>query len=425
MMRRREFLHKALVGVAGLPLAGLEGLTSQLQAAGTPIPDLKITAVKVHRLREKLKEPMGYCCARGGVLGMTSVGADVVEVQTDAGMTGWGDGSWGGEALRRNGSLVVGRSPFEVEAIFDELTDLDAPRFHSMPRNSGTAGGLDVALWDLVGKALGKPICAILGKQRRKRVMPYASAGYRKNWKPLEAGFAEELRHWTHDVGFRAAKVKTGYDPVTDVEVLRAVRKAIGDEVHLGIDSGTPGAYDDGTAVQLGRQLEDLNLEFWEEPISKYDLDGYARLKNALRIPLASGEALPIDWVIENYIQKQTVDIVQPDISTSGLTGGRRISYACWLNRVRLVPHSWGTPIRIASEMHWVACFPDVSRAWNPPPVLFELHLPHESPAWNLTTKRIEVDKKDGMIEVPTGPGLGVEVNRDELDRCRVQLITI
>jgi D-galactarolactone cycloisomerase len=89
------------------------------------------------------------------------------------------------------------------------------------------------------------------------------------------------------------------------------------------------------------------------------------------------------------------------------------------------MPHSWGTPIRIASELHWVACFPDVSTAWNPPPVLFELHLPHESPVWSLTVKPIEVDKKDGMIEVPTGPGLGIEINRDELDRYRVDLIQV
>ena len=142
-------------------------------------------------------------------------------------------------------------------------------------------------------------------------------------------------------------------------------------------------------------------------------------------MPLASGEALPIDWVIENYINGKIVDIAQPDISNAGLTGGRRLSYACWLNRVRLVPHSWGTPIRIASEMHWMACFPAASTAWNPPPVLFELHLPHESPAWGLTANRIEPDKSDGMIEVPTGPGLGIEINRDELERYRVDLIEI
>ena len=407
-------------------VAGGASVAASMSGAGKSIPDLKITGMKVHVVSEPLKEPMGYCCAPGELLGMKAVGSSVVEVNTDAGLTGWGDGPWGGEVVRKNRELVIGRSPFEAEAIFDEITERSADAFQArLPRFAPSPGGLDTALWDLMGKALGKPVCRILGKQHRERVMPYASAGYRKNWKDLEKGFAEELRHWTHDVGFRAAKVKTGYDPVTDYRVVSAVRKAIGDEVHLGIDSGTPGAYDDGTAVSLGRRLEELNLEFWEEPINKYDLEGYARLKRALRIPLAAGEALPIDWLIENYIQKQTVDIVQPDISEAGFTSGKRVSYAAWVNRVRLVPHSWGTPIRIAAEMHWAATIPDISRAWNPPPVLFELHLPHESPVWGLTTKRIEVDKSDGMIAVPTGPGLGIEINRDELERYRKQVINV
>jgi D-galactarolactone cycloisomerase len=395
-------------------------------ARAMAIPDLKITGVSVHVVSQTLKEPMGYCCAPGGVLGMTAVGSSVIEVKTDAGLTGWGDGAWGGEILRKNRELVIGRSPFEAEAIFNEITDLAADAWQArLPRNAASPGGLDVALWDLMGKALGKPVHRLLGKQYRKRVMPYASAGYRKNWPDLERGFADELRHWTKDMGFRAAKVKSGYDPVTDYRVLAAVRKAIGEEIRLGTDAGTPGAYDTGTAVALGRRLEELNLEFWEEPINKYDLEGYARLKQAVRIPLAAGEALPIDWLMENYIQKRVVDVVQPDISEAGFTGGKRLAYAAWLNRLRLVPHSWGTPIRIAAELHWVAAIPDISRAWNPPAPLFELHLPDESPVWGLTTKRIEVDKADGMIAVPDGPGLGFEINRDEMEKYRKQVITV
>lgn len=417
MPTRRRFLQS----LSGM----LPPLLAPVYAAGAAIPKIKITGIKIHVIREKLLEPMGYCCAPNAPLGIVQTGANVIEVQTDAGITGWGDGGWGGETLRKNKDLVIGRSPFEAEAIFDEIAELSSPVFRAMPREMPTPGGLDIALWDIMGQALGKPVCELFGKVRRKRVMPYASAGYRKNWPDLEAGFSEEIRHWTKEVGFRAAKVKTGYDPVTDFRILKAIRKAIGEEILLGIDSGTPGAYDDGTAVRLGRQLEELNLEFWEEPINKYDLKGYRRLKNALRIPLASGEALPIDWVIENYIQKQIVDIVQPDISEAGFTGGRRISYACWLNRVRLVPHSWGSPVRIAAEMHWCATMPGPSRAWNAPPVMFELHLPHECPAWGLTKKRIEVDKADGMIEVPQGPGLGIEINRAQLDKFRVNLIEI
>ena len=407
-------------------MLGGAAVAGRLGAAGKTMPDLTITGVKVHQISQDLPEPMGYCCAPGGVLGMKTMGTAIVEVTTDAGLTGWGDGPYGGEVLRKNRELVIGRSPFEAEAIYDQITELSADHWQGrLPRSAPAPGGLDVALWDLMGKALKKPVSQLLGKQYRKRVMPYASAGYRKNWKDLEAGFAEEIRHWTKDIGFHAAKVKTGYDPVTDYRVLSAIRKAIGEEIHLGIDSGTPGAYDDGTAVSLGRRLEELNLEFWEEPINKYDLEGYARLKRTLRIPLASGEALPLDWVIENYIQKHVVDIVQPDISESGFTGGKRVTYASWLNRVRLVPHSWGGPVRIASEIHWVASIPDISRAWNPPPPLFEMHLPHESAVWSLTTKRLEVDKADGMMEVPAGPGLGIEINRDELDKYRRQLITI
>ena len=86
-----------------------------------------------------------------------------------------------------------------------------------------------------------------------------------------------------------------------------------------------------------------------------------------------------------------------------GFSGAKKINYAAWLNWTRVMPHTWGSPIRIAATMHWAACIPQHSdRYLNPPPVLFELHLPHESPAWELTEKRIEVDKSDGMIEVPT-----------------------
>ncbi|MCL4401319.1 MAG: mandelate racemase/muconate lactonizing enzyme family protein, partial [Acidobacteria bacterium] len=282
-----------------------------LQAAGAKLPQSRISAITIHRLSQKLQQPISYCCRSG----VSTQGATIIEVRTDDGLTGWGDGARDAEILRANRDRVIGRSPFEVEAIFDELG--------GFTHDGSTAGGFDVALWDIIGKALDKPIYELLGKPYRTRVMPYASAGYRKDWPDLAEGFAEEIRHWTHDVGFRAAKMKTGYDPETDAEVIGAVRKAIGPHIRLGIDSGTPGAYDDATAVRLGKKLEECNLEFWEEPIDKYDLAGYAQLKNSLKIPLASGEALPVDWVMKNYVQGEVVDIVQPDINTTGLTGGR------------------------------------------------------------------------------------------------------
>src|SRR5262249_25315599 len=149
-----------------------------------------------------------------------------------------------------------------------------------------TSPGLDIALWDLMGKALGKPVCALFGRQYRDRVTPYLTALYRKDWPHLADGLAAEARSWVAH-GFRALKMKIGYSPETDVEVVAAVREAIGSGISLGVDSNC--AYDAGTAVRLGARLEPFDLMWWEEPLLADDLDGYQRLREALRIPIAAG----------------------------------------------------------------------------------------------------------------------------------------
>lgn len=209
--------------------------------------------------------------------------ASLVEVTTDAGLTGWGDGKWGGERLQSHPELVVGRSPFEVEAIFQ---DLRAAAGHQTRVGDAAAGGLDAALWDLCGKALKRPVCDLIGGRRRDRVEPYLTALYRQDWPDLGEGLAEEACYWKCR-GWRAMKMKTGYGPDTDVRVVRAVRKAIGDDIQLGVDSNC--AYDAGTAAALGRRLEEFQPMWWEEPILADDLDGYARLAQCVRFPLASG----------------------------------------------------------------------------------------------------------------------------------------
>lgn len=402
-MDRRDFLR-----------LGSMGLMARLRVAGETVPKIRITGVKSHRLTGKLKQRFGWS------LGWTDVrSATLVEVNTDAGLTGWGDGGDGMELLRRNRELVVGRSPFEVESIFDSLRP---PARGQSKMGPPTGGGLDVALWDLVGQALGKPVSQLLGHQYRTRVQPYCTALYRKDWPDLAAGLAAEASGWKAK-GFKAMKMKIGYGPDIDVEIVRAVRKAIGDKVGLGVDANC--AYDDGTAVALGRQLEEFNLMWWEEPIWADDLNGYARLRNALKIPLASGESANMDWLVRNYIEPQTVDIVQPELTAVGLTGGRRLSYHCWLNKVRLVPHNWGTAVRTVGELHWMASMPPVSGALDPPPVTFEFDRT-ENPFREAVVKQtIDIDKSDGSIEVPTRPGLGIDVVREAVDHFRTELITI
>lgn len=374
----------------------------------------KIIRVAIHQLEARLTRRFGWS------LNWTDRRrATLVEVTTDSGVTGWGDGNWGGQRLIDHPELVIGRSPFEVEAIYDDLRP--APG-HQTRAGEATAGGLDQALWDLCGKLLGCSVSNLLGTRRRSRVEPYLTALYRQEWPDLAAGLAEEALAWKQ-LGWRAMKMKTGYGPEADVRAVRAVREAIGDEVALGVDSNC--AYDAGTAMSLGCRLEPFDLMWWEEPLLATDLAGYERLSRALRIPLASGETLSADRLILDYVQPRLVPIVQPDLDTVGLTGGRRLSYLCWLNHLRLIPHNWGTAIRTAATLHWMACEPAPTEALHGPAVTFEFDQT-ESPFRDaVVEQRIVRDPSDGMIAVPQGPGLGVDVIPEAVAQYRTQLIEV
>lgn len=377
-------------------------------------PSIRITGVNAHRLTARLKRRFGWS------LRWTQVrSATLVEVTTDAGLTGWGEGGWGGEVLRAHPELVIGRSPFELEAIYDAVRP---PAEGQSRMGAATAGGLDVALWDIAGQALGVPVWRLLGRGYRDRVQPYCTALYRQDWPDLAEGLAEEAAGWKR-AGFRAMKMKIGFGVETDVRNVAAVRAAIGDEIGLAVDSNC--AYDAGTAAALGRRLEPYGLMWWEEPLLASDLEGYRRLRSAVRIPLAGGETLELDGLVRDYIQPRLVDVVQPEIEIVGLTGARRLSYLCWLHHLRLSPHNWGTALRTAAVLHWMATVPPVTEALAAPPVIFELDQT-ENPLRDAVLRQKLTLEEDGSMRVPEAPGLGVEVVREaieefETDRAEIR----
>ncbi len=363
---------------------------------------IRITGVTVHQLRAPLSRRFGWSLNWSATRTAT-----LVEVSTDVGLTGWGDGYWGGQRLIDHPELVIGRSPFEVEAIFDDLRPAAG---HQGRRGEATGGGLDQALWDLCGQALGKPVCDLLGPRHRSEVQPYLTALYRQDWPDFAAGVAEEALAW-RERGWRRMKMKIGYDPVTDLAVARAVRRMVGDEIGLGVDANC--AYDAGTALALGARMEELNLMWWEEPLLADDLAGYDRLSSGLRIPLASGETMSTDRLILDYVQPRRVAILQPDLETVGFTGGRRLAQLCWLNRMRLVPHNWGTAVRTAGTLHWLAAAPPLTPALEGAEMLFEFDQT-ESPFRDAVVREsIRPVREGGPIAVPEGPGLGVSVDRE------------
>jgi D-galactarolactone cycloisomerase len=377
------------------------------------LPEIRITEVRIHHLdgpiRERFGWSLGWTCRRTATL---------VEVRTDAGLTGWGDGYFGGDILQTHPELVIGRSPFEAEAIYDSLRPFVWKQARS---GASVCGGLDTALWDLMGRALGLPVSRLFGKVWRDRVEPYCTALYRKDWKDLAEGLAGEAAAWKV-AGYRSMKMKVGYGPAIDIRNVAAVREAVGPDVGLAIDANC--AYDAATAVALGRELEQFGLLWWEEPVLADNAAGYRRLREALRIPLAGGETFDADRLAQEYVVPRLVDILQPEVEIVGLTGARRLSHSCWLKDIRVVPHNWGTAVRTAAILHWMATCPPITEALAAPPPMFEFDQT-ESPFRDaVIAERISLGA-DGMVPVPSGPGLGITVIPEAVAEYRAELITI
>ena len=216
--------------------------------------------------------------------------------------------------------------------------------------------------------------------------------------------------------------MKIGYTPQIDAHIVRAVRAAIGPDMGLAVDANC--AYSVGDALALGRRLEDYNLLWWEEPILANDLSAYARLQGQLRIPLAGGETLLADDLIRDYIQPRLVDILQPEVELIGLTGARRITPLCWLNHLQLVPHNWGTAVRTAAIVQWMATVPPLTPALEACPATFEFDQT-ESPFRDAVVETGFRLGPDGTITIPQTPGLGVRVIPEAVAQFRTQLIQI
>lgn len=391
--------------------ATLSGLIEQRTFSPPP---LRITRIRIHRLVGPLREPFGWS------LNWTRVRtATLVEVNTDEGLTGWGEGNCDISVLAAQVERLMGRSPFEMEAIHEELRYPAGPQ--QMP-GPCAAPALDIALWDLAGKALGLPVSALMGKRFRTEVQPYVTALYRKAGKDLSRVLAEEARAWVEQ-GYRVLKMKTGYSPELDCEIVRAVREAVGPGVGLAIDSNC--AYDVSTAIRIGARLESLDLLWWEEPLLSDDLEGYERLRQLLCVPVAAGETGSTEWLIRNYVEKKLVDILQPDLGYVGLSGARTLTRLCQIRHMRLIPHNWGTAVGTAATLHWLATIPPLTPALNPPEVMLEFDQTEHPFRDAIVLERIQPPSPGESLRVPEGPGLGVTVIPEALREFREALITL
>ena len=285
----------------------------------------------------------------------------LVEVITDAGITGWGEGATV-PARRALDMHVVGRNPFDYEVIWEAL--------HKQGIDPAAISAVDIALWDVMGKALEQPVYQLLGGAFRTRVQAYATGLFRRERADPTAALVEEARGYV-DEGFTAMKMKVGFGPDYDMRNVAAVRRAIGDDILFAVDANC--GYDRGSAIAVGQEIGKNNLLWFEEPISADDVEGYIEIRRALDVRISGAEQFRGRWAFRRMIQERALDIIQPDVCVcGGFTEYRKIAAMASANHVRVIPHMFGTAIRLAATLHLLAALPDSPRALEPFPTLLE-----------------------------------------------------
>ena len=380
---------------------------------------MKIIDLKVHVLKSVLTEPFAF--SQGWVRQRS---ATLVEVLTDAGITGWGEAFAQGleppeiaaavieHALK---PLVIGADPRDTEVLWH--------RMYHMTRDYGRKGSViagisavDIALWDIAGKFHNVPVYRLLGGAFRTRVQPYATGFYRIRGQGEAARLADEAqRHF--EAGFTLMKVKLGYGVEDDIACMQAIGRAIqGKPVTLMVD--TNHAYGRADAVRLGRALEEYRLRWYEEPVVPEDIGGYVEMRQKLSMPIAGGENEHTLYGFREFLAAGAVDVAQPDLgSCGGISAGRHIAALAQSYGVQVNPHVWGSAIAQAASLQLLAALPVAHHSLFAAEPVLEYDRSSHPFRRALITQPIE--QVDGWVTIPDGPGLGVEVDREILDQYR------
>jgi D-galactarolactone cycloisomerase len=334
----------------------------------------------------------------------------LVELLTDQGSSGWGSAYSTKEqvvgALEWLKRFVIGENPLEIERVTEKL--------HQITFWIGRGGAMthaisaiNIALWDVAGKALGQSVSVLLGGRHRNSIPAYGSALFL----PLQDLTSRIAR--MKELGFRAMKL--GWEPfghqslAEDEKLIRTVRQAAGDETTLLIDAG--GSYPFWKlrlkdALERAKMLANYAVYWFEEALAPDDIDGYVRLTELSPVKIAHGEVLTRRQSFVPYFHRGAMDIVQPDASkVGGLSEMRRIAWMAEEHGIDLVPHGWNTAVGVAADIHLMASLP--SRTF----VEFNVGNP-------LIEKIIDPPfhlDAEGCLPVPQGPGLGINIDRDRL----------
>jgi D-galactarolactone cycloisomerase len=368
---------------------------------------VKIATIELIPLRAEMSTPRGP-----SILTYTLRETLLIKLTTDSGLVGWGETyrMAGVEAAIRDvlTPLLVGRDPLEARRLH---TAMLAATFN----NGFAVGGLDLALHDVWGKALDVPVHRLYGGAERDRVEAYASLpGYYDDRGP-DTHWVEESCHLT-SLGFRGMKFRIGrFAPRDELRVLTAVRDAVGSGVRLMADANA--AYSSGLALQVAPTLRELEFDWLEEPLPQNGYLGYPELRAKLDLPLAGGESLTTRSAAYASLQRGCFDIIQPDVSIcGGISECLFIGELARLSAVRCIPHCWGGGVMLAATLQLAALLPDPSRMPGADAPLLEYDVT-ENPFRTELCQGNPFELRDGYVDVPTLPGLGVAIDESVLRR--------
>ena len=336
----------------------------------------------------------------------------LIVISTDEGVTGWGsvftNDALVNAALGVLEPLYRGENPLEPERVSEKL------HAHTFWLGRGgtlthTISGIDIAMWDILGKTTGQPVGRLLGGRYRERVRPYASLLMQE-----PGALADHLRE-IRSQGFQAFKI--GWGPfgrqsnAVDDKIVRAARETVGSEALLMVDAGASDAFwHQGYkwAARTAQMLADYGVYWFEEPLVPDNLPDYVLLRKTSPLPIAGGEVLTRRQSFVPWLQGGAFDIVQPDVTkVGGISEERRIAWMAEENGIRFIPHGWNTALGLAADLQLAsACRnTDLVEYLTGSPFIDEI----VEDKWQLDA--------DGMLAIPDGPGLGISMNLEAVKK--------
>jgi len=344
----------------------------------------------------------------------------LVRISTDAGITGIGEvdssplaakgaieGPFSHTAASGLAHLILGEDPFQTEYLWQKMYrgnvygGRHGAAFHAM-------SGIDIALWDIKGKALGQPIWKLLGGGFHRKIRPYASSLFGAT--PEETG--DRARRF-RDRGFTA--VKFGWDPMgkdrtTDIALVREARKGLGDRADLMIDAGL--VWDAKTAIQRANDFREYDIFWLEEPLAADDYKGYRKLSRATDTRIAAGEEESGRAGFLRLMDEGEIDLIQVDLTRcGGFTEAMKIASLAQDRGIPVVNHGFTTYINVAAALHFLNSIPGS--------FVMEFVAEEDTTLRDRIT-RTRIVAKDGFVEMPAEPGLGLVLDDDAIARYRV-----